>query len=537
MPKIRLPLILLSLVGCALPARQTAPPELSVELPVTAQTDSRQSSARECPLPQDAAPAPEKPTFQAVRPVAFDEVRDRQPADPAPPEFSASSEPLPALHERPPIDPRQEYPTDLPTILALVAGESPQVQFAQWRIEEAYAQLKAAEVLWLPSLQAGVSYHRHDGTYQASDGQIVDVNRSSLQAGLGAGATGAGTVPTPGVVARFHTADAIFAPRIAERTAWARGHAAKATLHDQLLAAALAYLDVLDAAQQRAISEQTLTNTLDLAELTDSFAESGQGPQADADRMAAELAVRRNDLIRAEESIAVASVRLAEAASFDMAARLVPVETTIVPIDLVAVDINRQGLISLGLSNRPELQEASCLVAEAVERLQREKYAPLLPSVLLGLSYSGFGGGLGDHVGSMHDRADFDALAMWEVRSLGFGEQAARDTARTRIEQRRWEQVRLMDRVAREIAEAAAQVESRRQQIEVAREAIAIAQLSHERNLDRIRQGQGLPIEALQSVQALNIAQREYLRAVVSYNEAQFSLHRALGWPVSSHPL
>src|SRR5690606_35328624 len=129
-------------------------------------------------------------------------------------------------------------------------------------------------------------------------------------------------------------------------------------------------------------------------------------------------------------------------------------------------------------------------------------------SVLLGLSYSGFGGGFGDQIGSMHDRADFDALALREVRNLGFGERTARDTARTRIEQRRWEHVRLMDRVAREIAEAAAQVESRRQQIEVSQEAIAIARLSHERNLDRIRQGQGLPIEALQSVQALNIAQR-----------------------------
>src|SRR5690606_37159686 len=109
---------------------------------------------------------------------------------------------------------------------------------------------------------------------------------------------------------------------------------------------------------------------------------------------------------------------------------------------------DRHGLLALGLSNRPELQEAQYLVAEACERLQREKYAPLLPSVLLGLSYSGFGGGFGDQIGSMHDRADFDALALWEVRNLGFGERTARDTARTRIEQRRWEHVRLMDRFA-----------------------------------------------------------------------------------------
>jgi outer membrane protein TolC len=538
MPRIRLPLILITLVGCAA-GRQPAPPQISVALPLAAPAlgaseVASEPDARECSLPDKTATAHTQTGSMDVRTVAFDESQQANSTEPAP---SAQPLPLTSLPERPALDPRHEYPLDLTTTLALVAGESPQVQFAQWRIEEAYAQLAEAEVLWLPSLQAGVSYHRHDGTYQASSGDIVDVNRSSLQGGFGAGAVGAGTVPNPGVVARFHTTDAIFAPRIAERTAWARGHAAKATLNDQLLAAALAYLEMLDAAQQQAIAQETLTNTLDLAELTDSFAETGQGLQTDADRMAAELAVRRNDLIRAEEAIAVASVRLAEVASFDMAVRLVPVETTLVPIDLVPGSLDPHGLVVLGLNNRPELQEARCLVAEACERMQREKYAPLLPSLLLGLSYSGFGGGLGDQIGSMHDRADFDALALWEVRNLGFGERAARDTARTRIEQRRWEQVRLMDRVAREIAEAAAQVESRRQQIDVSQEAIAIARLSHERNLDRIRQGQGLPIEALQSVQALNIAQREYLRAVVSYDEAQFSLHRALGWPVSSHPL
>jgi hypothetical protein len=48
----------------------------------------------------------------------------------------------------------------------------------------------------------------------------------------------------------------------------------------------------------------------------------------------------------------------------------------------------------------------------------------------------------------------------------------------------------------------------------------------------RIRAGEGLPIEVLQSIHALDQARREYLRAVVDHNEAQFRLHRALGWPV-----
>ena len=66
--------------------------------------------------------------------------------------------------------------------------------------------------------------------------------------------------------------------------------------------------------------------------------------------------------------------------------------------------------------------------------------------------------------------------------------------------------------------------------------AIESAENSYRRNLDRIRNAQGLPIEVLQSIQALDAARREYLRSVVDYNEAQFRLYRALGWPIGPTP-
>lgn len=39
-------------------------------------------------------------------------------------------------------------------------------------------------------------------------------------------------------------------------------------------------------------------------------------------------------------------------------------------------------------------------------------------------------------------------------------------------------------------------------------------------------------IEALQAIQALDPARREYVRSVVDYNVPQFRLHRALGWAI-----
>ncbi len=92
-----------------------------------------------------------------------------------------------------------------------------------------------------------------------------------------------------------------------------------------------------------------------------------------------------------------------------------------------------------------------------------------------------------------------------------------------------------MDQVAQEIAEAHAQVVMRQQQIAVAETAILSARDSYIRNVDRIREAKGLPIEALQAIQALETAQRAYLRSVVDYNRAQLQLQWSLGWPVDAN--
>jgi outer membrane protein TolC len=158
----------------------------------------------------------------------------------------------------------------------------------------------------------------------------------------------------------------------------------------------------------------------------------------------------------------------------------------------------------------------------------------LLPSVLLGASYGVNGGGVGGNLVNFGDRIDLDAIAWWEIRNFGLGEQAARMAAQSQLAQTRWQQVRMMDQVASEVAQAHAQVTARQGQIELAQSGILAAGDSYRRNSERIRNAQGLPIEVLQSVQALNSAQRQYARAVADYNRAQFQLQRALGWPIAT---
>lgn len=509
-------LLLLAVGGCA-----STPYE--PDKPFAFQAVAKSIGLAEAPKPEPRAKQASLEKYGVRRVGHQDPFRDDEPEKlPLPP----SNQNLESVRGQP-AGPEMDFGT----ALAMAVGQNPQVALAQAKIQEAYANLAASRALWLPSIRTGINYNHHTGRIQDVAGNIIETNRGSLYSGLGALAVGAGSPAIPGVYANFRVSDAVFQPRIAGEAAAAHEFAASAKAHEIMLATALAYVDLLEASQSRAIAEETRNNAQDLADLTARFAKEGQGTEADADRAKSELAVRQNNIARADEAMQVASARLAELLSQDPTTLLVPSEPTIAPIDLQPRDAAVQDLVARGLSNRPELAESRHLVAEAVERLRRERMAPLLPSVLLGMSYGTNGGGLRSDLIRFGDRTDFDAMAYWEVRNMGLGDRAARGGAKSRIDQAQLQQVRVMDRVAREVAEAHSQSVQRHKQIATAEQGISAARDSYRKTLERIRGGQGLPLEALQSVQALDQARREYLRAVTSYNQAQFTLTRALGWP------
>ena len=412
------------------------------------------------------------------------------------------------------------------------AVSAAEVGFATQRYAEAYARLIAARTLWLPSINAGLGWNNHAGTLQASNGTVGEASRSSLTTGLGVQTIGAGSPVVPGLFANFHSAEAIFQPRIANRAAAARDAAVRTTINDLLLETSVAYLELLRAHQSRAIAVDIREHAQRLATATADFARSGAGNEADADRAATELSIRQNEVVRAEEEIQVASARVVELLNDDPRFILSPLEPAIAPVELVPLDTPIQTLLPTGLQRRPELAEAKHLVGEAIQRMSMEKASPWLPNVLMGTSYAAFGGGQGSQISNTAGRFDLDAITYWQVRGLGVGEYAARREARALYDQNRMHQIRVMNRVSREIVESHAQVLARHRQIGIAEQAVQRATDSFERNWLRVRDLEGLPIETLQSIQSLDQARREYLRAIVDYNEAQFRLQRALGWPI-----
>lgn len=426
------------------------------------------------------------------------------------------------------------YPLNLGDILHIADSQNPNVALARERIQEAYARVDRAEALWLPSLRTGMNYNHHEGAIQSVAGDVFQTNRSAFGGGLGAGMYGAASPTVPGLIAQFHLSDAIFQPKIAAHQAASRQFGAVAARNDVLRDAAIGYLELVRAEQGMVIVQTAFDNTRKLTELTRQYAETGQGLQADHQRMEAELALRRDGVVNQQELIQVASARLAQILHGNPSILITTNEPTVTPLDIMAVEDTAASYVVLGLSRRPELAEQKHLVCEAVERLNREKYAPLIPSVLLGMSYGGMGGGLNNNIINSSQRWDADAVAYWELRNLGFGDQAARGETASAARQAQMKELAILDKVAREVVEAHTQVVQRKQRLEIARQGIVAAEKSYNLNQQRIDNAQGLPIEVLQSIQALANAQKAYLNAVVDYNIAQFELSRATGWFVES---
>lgn len=470
-----------------------------------------------------------------VQPVAYDEPAPLVPRQPdatnSPTEELAGPLPTPEHTGLP----GETYPLDLSTALALAGANNLQIAFAGERVRQAAARMNQADVLWVPSLRAGVVYNNHAGRIQATEGDVVEVSRSSLFVGAGAGLGNSPLNAGAGGPGRMFVdlplVDALFEPLAARQVVRAAEADEGATFNNTLLQVSVAYLNLLQAHSNVAIAQEAVTNAEELTKLTEDFARAGEGLEADAQRSQAELSDRRNDLLRAQESIAVASAELARLVRLDPAVTLVPTDSQVGPIDMIDGDIPLRDLIGQAIASRPENARQDAAVEETWMRLRQEQWRPWMPHLYAGFSGGGFGGAPGGDIKSFSDRTDLDVAALWELRNFGFGNAARQREQQSAHLQAHIAADQIRDLIASEVNRTYHQVRLRREQIEVARQQVSAASRALSLNFEGIRGRALRPIEAQQAIDALATARGQYLDAVISFNRAQFELLRALGQP------
>lgn len=433
-----------------------------------------------------------------------------------------------------PID--QPLPINLATALQLANVRPLDIAIAAQRLEIANAELRRAEVLWLPTLGLGPDYYRHDGRIQDVGGRMFDVSKSTLMVGLS---------PT----AVFGLTDAVYGPLAARQVRQARQAEIQAAANNSLLAVAEAYFTVQQSRGELAGADDTVRRAEELVRRAEELS-PGLVPPVEAVRARTELARRRQATQSARERWRVASADLLRVLHLEPGTLVVPLEPPHLQVTLLAPDKTVDELIPIGLLNRPELAANQALVQATLERLKAERMRPLMPSVLLRgasttpagtLGVGVFGGGRNSDLSQFAMRSDFDVQLLWELQNLGLGNRARVQERRGEHQVALTELFRTQDRVAAEVTQALAQVQSAAARLQDAEMGLRDAVDSANKNLEGLGQTKRLggnllllvirPQEVVAAIQALAQAYADYYGTVGDFNRAQFRLYRALGQP------
>jgi outer membrane protein TolC len=389
--------------------------------------------------------------------------------------------------------------------------------------------------LWIPHLNLGTAYIRHDGGDQLTqNASLVNVSRNYFEAGAG-------------LTIQFATTDAIFAPLAARQALRSRQADIQTAKNDALLATAEAYFTVQQARGRYAGMLDSVGKARELVRRVRALGKD-LAPPVETDRALTLLADLQQAATAAHEDWLVASANLTRILRLDPAAVIVPLEPDFLQVSLISPAECLDHLIPIGLTNRPELASQQAIVQQTIARLRQERLRPLIPSLLLTgngtpeFLYQGgvFGTGNGSKLNQFAGRSDVGLQIYWQLENLGLGNRA-------RIRERAGENqlalielFRVQDLVAAEVAQAHAQLASAVLRIAQAEIGLNEALVSYKGNLrgmgETIRFGDLLqlvnrPQEVVASVQQLRQAYDNYFGSIADYNRAQFRLFRALGYP------
>ena len=408
---------------------------------------------------------------------------------------------------------------DLPTALRLADERNLDVAIYVERIAAASAELAQARTLAVPTVRIGGSYDRHTGNIQETRGQVVDADRVSQFAGVGAGLA-------------VDIADAIYAPLAAKQTQAAVIAASTANRHQVLVDVTTAYVRLLHARAERAIVERALERAVDLATLTANYAEAGEGLRADAEMAAVQPLLWQQRRLITDERAEAAAAELGKLLHLDPTVALAPRETEIPILRIFSAEERVEALIARALVDRPETEQYDALVAAAEGDLNAQRYGLFIPGVAINYMTGDFGGAPGSSVENTGDRDDLALTLYWQFEGLGFGHKARTDAKRAELRRVGLEREKLRDEIAAEVREGYARVKSLSQQLELTTMAVTRAEQAYMLNRTRIYDLQGLPLEVLQAMQTLAAAELAVLETRASYTLAQIHLHTALGNPV-----
>jgi len=482
--------------------------------------------------------------------------------------------PRPTLPELPDVG-RVGYdgpavPITLAAALEIALAANLDIAQARAAVDQARAALLRARTLGLPNLALGSTYTHHEGQIQKTEGNIITANKDSLFVGGG---------PTMS----FQTVDALLGPLVAHQLRDAAEAAFRRTNNNTLLAVADAYFNVQRARRRLARIDDTLDfltsdrptamrgGLKGLLPLVRDVVEVG-GKEAflsDMARVQVEVLRRREERVAAVQDYRVASAELSRLLVLDPEIPLMPLEDIRYPMPLPGEEWQRlpaEELVRVAMANRPELAENQALVQATLDQVKIAKVRPLLPNPALNYNWGGFGGGPDPNppivrpparpggaptvvsqpgfgpsgrILRFDTRTDFDVGLYWRLNGAGLGNLAEIREQQARYRQAQARRQAAVMLVATQVVQAREQVQDWRERLIVARSALFDEQgqatgpvfRALRLNFERVRGGEGRPLEVQDAIRLLSDLLEAYATATTDYERSRFRLLYSLGLP------
>jgi outer membrane protein TolC len=427
------------------------------------------------------------------------------------------------------------FPITLAAALRLSDARPLIVAAAQAGVWVAEAQLTRAKVLWVPSVLLGVDYIRHDGGGpDFNKGIMTAPSVNFFYAG-------------PSLYQFVNLTDAIFEPLAARQVLNARHWDVQSAKNDALLQTADAYFRVHQYRGMYAGALYTVERGHELVERINQLSRELVST-VEVDRARNLFADLQQRAVLARQEWRVASADLTQVLRLDPRAVVEPLEHDHAQITLIDPSRPYDELMSIALTNRPEIASRVALVQAAEIGIRREKARPFLPLVLLngfqsaGMLIQGgiFGLGPNSSLNQWTGREDVSIQLMWQLEGFGIGNLARIKAQRGNESRAIVDLRRAQDMVAADVTRAVARVQSAAARVLQADRALRTGIITFNGHLEGLGQTRRLgdvlvltyrPQEAVYSLDLLNIAFNEYFSTVAEYNRSQFALFHALGYP------
>lgn len=437
-----------------------------------------------------------------------------------------------------PLDPSDlRFPINLATALRLSDARPIVVAAAQAGVWVAEAELTRAKVLWVPTGLFGFDYIRHDGGGPDFNKGIMTAPSVNYFMG------GAGTN------LMVNLTDAIYEPIVARQMLNAAHHDTQTAKNDALLRSAGAYFRVHQHRGRYVGALYTVERGRELvSRVTDLSRELV--PKVEVDRAVSFLADLEQRSVVARQNWREASADLTQVLRLDPRAVVVPLENDHAQVTLIDPGRSLDDLMPVALRNRPELSARLAQLQAAETRVRREKARPLIPVVMINgfqhaqmyLQAGIFGIGPNSSLNQWRGRDDVSLQLVWQLEGMGMGNLARIKAQRGNESRAIIDYRNTQDAVAADVTRALARVQSAAVRVIQADRALRTGLITFNGHLEGLEQTRRLgnvlkltfrPQEAVYSLDLLSVAFNEYYATVAEYNEAQFELFHALGYPAS----